>query len=109
MSTPADAKRIVVMSTVGTMVLTTAATLQKDSKLPGFKVVLGGFAMGTILAAAAEWAPELAAGLATLVLITAAFAVGPDAWDGLSHLQSTSSLTAYAPLASKPQPLTPLD
>jgi hypothetical protein len=86
MNTP-DAKRLVVVSAVGTGVLTSIA-MYRQGKVPTPRIAVGVLAAGVILATAAEVAPEIAAGFAVLMLTTAVFVVGGDAWAGVSAATS---------------------
>lgn len=80
-------KRLVVVGTIGTGVLTLIAAYRKpNAKRSPFRVVVGVFAAGVILAALAEVAPKLAAAFSMLMLGTAAFVVGGDAWAGISAI-----------------------
>src|SRR3546814_10920554 len=49
-------------------------------------VIVGVFAAGVLLAVLAEVAPKLASGFAMLMLATAAFVVGGDAWEGIAAI-----------------------
>jgi hypothetical protein len=79
----ANAKQLVVVSTLGTGLLTVIALYHKG-KTPTPRVGVGVIASGVILATVAEVAPEIAAGFAVLMLTTAVFVVGGDAWAGLA-------------------------
>lgn len=82
------AKRMVVVGTLGTGVLTAAAQLHAG-KIPSAKVGIGVLASGVILAAVAEAAPTLAGGFAALMLVTAAFVLGGGAWSGITAITTT--------------------
>lgn len=79
----ANAKQLVVVATMATGLLTVIA-LYHQGKTPSPRVGVGVVASGVILATVAEVAPEIAAGFAVLMLTTAAFVVGGDAWAGVS-------------------------
>lgn len=81
-----EAKRLVVVSTVGTAVLTTVAVYRRQRNAPPLRVAAGAVVVGVILATLAEPAPQVAAGLAVLMLTTAAFVLGGDAWAGISAI-----------------------
>lgn len=79
------AKRIVLVSVLGTGILTGIASVQRGNGLPPAKVVGGVVVSGVLLATLAEFQPRLAAGLAGLMLITAAVGMGDDAWKGVNQ------------------------
>lgn len=88
---PTQAQRVVIMSTLGTGVLTvigTAAKLDPTNPHPTIssgRVIIGTFVAGIMLSGLAQVQPDLASGLAALMLVTSMFVVGTPAWDALSH------------------------
>lgn len=88
---PSEAKRIVLISTVGAGMLTTVAAFRKG-RGPSLRAATGALIAGTILAAGAELQPDLAAGFALLLVVSAGFAVGGDAFEGIqAATQATST------------------
>lgn len=81
----AHAKRIILVSIAGVGVLTTMAVIRRRNDLPPSRVIAGVFVSGVMLSAMAEFQPKIAAGIAALMLTTAAFALSPDAWAGVSN------------------------
>lgn len=77
------AKELVVVSMVGTGVLTSISAYHRHSS-PSPRIFVGVIAYGAILATVAEAAPDLAGAFAALVLVSAAFVVGPDAWQAIT-------------------------
>jgi uncharacterized membrane protein YphA (DoxX/SURF4 family) len=78
-----DAKRIVVVSTGATALLSVAAAYKRGDS-PSPRIAVGAITVGTMLAVAAEFAPRLAAAFAALMLTSAVFVLGGDAWQGLT-------------------------
>jgi hypothetical protein len=60
-----------------------------DNKMPPARFVIGTFASAVMLAAAAQFVPDLAGGMALLVLTTAALVYGGPAWQVLTSATST--------------------
>lgn len=85
-----QAKRIILVSVAGTGVLTAVAFVHRESELPPTRVVAGVFITGVLLTTVAEFQPKIAAGLAALMLTTAAFALGKDSWAGVSTIVKPS-------------------
>lgn len=100
--TPAEAKRLVVMGTVGAGTLTAVATLRKGGQVTP-RLAVGVFVAGTMLAVGAEVAPGIAGGFAVLMLTTAAFVLGGDAWAGISEATSSTSAARKAPTSTPGQ------
>ena len=88
--TPADAKRFVVVGTVGAGTLSAIASFRRGAGVSP-RLAVGVFAAGTILAVGAEVAPAIAGGMAVLMLVTAAFVLGGDAWAGITAATSTTT------------------
>jgi hypothetical protein len=87
-----SAKRLVVVGTIGAGVLTLVAAYRNPNpKRQPFRVVLGVFIAGVLLAVLAEVAPSLAAGFSMLMLATAAFVVGGDAWAGITAITAPTN------------------
>jgi hypothetical protein len=95
-----EAKRLVLIGTVGTSVLTVATTFRRG-KTPSYRIAVGALVVGTILAAGAEVQPKLAASFAMLMLTTAAFVVGGDAWDAIGGVPIGRAVTGGAALAAE--------
>lgn len=88
MTTSGEAKRTVLLGTIGTGVLSAVAIVSKTSELPGPRIAVGVFVSGVMLSALAEVAPALAAGFGALMLVTAMFVLGGPAWAGISKITS---------------------
>lgn len=82
-----QAKRYVILGAAGA---TAVASLNSISKgeWPSARIPLGGFVAGAMLAAMAEVWPNGAAGFALVLLTTAVFVVGGDAWSNLARTLS---------------------
>lgn len=91
-TSPAQAKKIIIVAGVGAGVLSTIAAYRRTTNAPPIRVAAGALAATAILSAVAEFAPQLAAGFAALLLATASFVVGGDAWAAVSQI------TAPAPI-----------
>jgi hypothetical protein len=85
-----QSKRYIVVATVGTGVLSTIAVYRRGDT-PSPRLAAGVLASGVMLAVLAEVAPSLAGGFALLMLTTAVFVVGGDAWQGISNATSRTS------------------
>ena len=91
--TPTEAKRLVVVGTVTAGTLSTVAAFRRGTG-PSTRLAVGVFAAGTMLAVTAELAPSLAGGFAVLMLTTAVFVVGGDAWAGISDATSSRKIAS---------------
>jgi hypothetical protein len=98
--TPPEAKRLVVVGTMGAGVLSVVAAYRKSGGASP-RIAVGVFATGTMLAVAAELAPGVAGSMAILMLITAAFVIGGDAWAGIAEATSSSAPKVAGPPAPK--------
>lgn len=98
-----SAQRVVILSTVGTVVLTfigNATAKDKNgnykvdpgqnedwaAKIAPAKVILGGLVAGILLSGIAQVDPPIGQGLAALMLVTSMFVVGGPAWDAISQV-----------------------
>lgn len=90
MATTAEAKKTVLLGTIGTGVLTSIAVVTKTASLPGPRIGVGVFVTGVLLSGMAEFLPSLAAGFAALMLVTAMFVLGGPAWAGISNISTIS-------------------
>lgn len=95
--TPTEAKRLVVVGTVGTGALSAIASYRREGSISP-RIAIGVFAAGTILAVGAELVPAVAGGLAVLMLTTSAFVVGTDAWGGIANAVSPGAKTLSGPM-----------
>lgn len=84
-----EAKRLVLVGTMGAGVLSTVAAYRNRGGA-GVRIAVGVFAAGTMLAVTAEVAPNIAAAFAMLMLITSAFVLGGDAWAGIAEAAQTA-------------------
>lgn len=84
-----QAKRVVLVSVAGVGVLSTVAYVKRNDSLPPPRLIAGVFVSGVILAGIAEFQPSIAKGLAAVMLVTAAFAIGGDAWQGVGNAVGT--------------------
>jgi hypothetical protein len=81
--TPAQAKRYVLVGTIGAGGLSAIAAFRRGG-IPSTRIAIGTVAAGVLLSIAAEVVPDLAGAFALLLLVTAAFVLGGDAWTGIS-------------------------
>lgn len=79
-----QSKRYIVVATVGTGVLSAIAVYRRG-ETPSPRLAAGVLASGVMLSVLAEVAPAIAGGIALLMLTTAVFVVGGDAWEGISN------------------------
>lgn len=86
--TPGEAKRLVVVGTVGAGTLAAIASIRRGGGVKP-RLAVGVFATGTMLAVGAEVAPSVAGGIAVLMLVTSAFVLGGDAWAGITQATTT--------------------
>lgn len=95
------------MGTIGTGALALVAAYRRpgDARRNPFRIAVGVFVAGTLLAALAEVNPKLASAFAMLMLTTAAFVVGGDAWQGISAITRVEG--EPAPPAIRNVPTTP--
>lgn len=84
----AQAKRIVLLGTIGSGILAAVGSVDlthdKGALLPSTRIPFGVFLTGALLAGAAEFAPDIAAGIASLMLVTTMFVIGAPAWSRLT-------------------------
>jgi hypothetical protein len=99
--TPPEAKRLVVVGTMGAGVLSVVAAYRKSGGASP-RIAVGVFATGTMLAIGAELAPGIAGSMAILMLVTAAFVIGGDAWAGITEATKASSSAPAAPIVPRP-------
>jgi len=97
--TPPEAKRLVIVGTVGAGTLAAVGAFRRGGG-PTVRLAVGVFAAGTLLAVAAEVAPEVAGGMAVLMLTTSALVLGGDAWAGISTAVRTAPTTAGKQLSA---------
>jgi hypothetical protein len=100
----AQGKKLVLLGTIGTGALALVAAYRKpgDARRNPFRIALGVFIAGTLLAALAEVNPKLASAFAMLMLTTAAFVVGGDAWAGISAITSVKGDPTPPAIANAP-------
>lgn len=91
-----QAKRVVLVSVAGVGVLSTVAYVKRNDSLPPPRLIAGVFVSGVILAGIAEFQPSIAKGLAAVMLVTAAFAIGGDAWAGVGQAVGNRAKSAAA-------------
>lgn len=78
-----EAKRIIVVSTAGTVALTAAGAI-RNKEMPAPAVGVGATVAGVMLAGVAEVWPNGAGGIAATMLVTSALVFGGDAWEGIA-------------------------
>lgn len=113
----AQGKKLVLLGTVGTGALALVAAyrppdtkgksaaqiaLEAKQRNP-FRIMVGVFVAGTMLAALAEVQPKLAAAFSMLMLTTAAFVVGGDAWQGIASVTRVEPIDPKSALANVPK------
>jgi hypothetical protein len=105
----ASGKRLVVVGTIGTGALALIASYRRpdDQRASPFRIVVGTFAAGTILAVVAEVAPGIAGGFAMLMLVTAAFVVGADTWAGVKQVTAPPAAARASGFGGPMSPVTP--
>jgi hypothetical protein len=78
-----QAKRVVILSVATAGAMTTVRDLANGDP-PHIRTILGVVVGGVLLAGLAEVQPSIAGGLALLLLTSAVFVVGGDAWAAIS-------------------------
>lgn len=86
--TPGESKKLVIVAGGGMVVITTLSSLGQGKGLPSPRVPVGAFISTVMLAALAEFAPQVAGALAATALITTAFVYGGPAWSALAAYSS---------------------
>lgn len=80
-----QAKRLVVVGTVGTVGIAALSHVATEQSLPSARIAIGGFAVGIMLGLMAEVWPQGAGGLALVMLVSTAFVVGAPAWSSITN------------------------
>lgn len=78
-------KTLVLIATAATGAIAAARDLAND-RTPSVRLIAGVWIAGVLLALLAEVAPQLAAALAALMLVTAIFAGAPDVWQAVARV-----------------------
>jgi hypothetical protein len=91
-TTPAQAKRLVIGG-LGVAGIVAAVGDLSSGQAPQLRIFIGACIAGAVLAMVAEVQPELAAGLALLVLLSAAIAGGPATIEKVAGATSGSGRT----------------
>jgi hypothetical protein len=84
-TSPAQAKRIVVVGVLGTGAVAAVDQLRKGN-VPSVKIGVGVLISGSMLLALSEVAPAIAAGFAALVLVTSVFVLGGGTWSAVARI-----------------------
>lgn len=82
---PSAAKRAVILSMLVAGIATTARGIVSDGELPSVTVPIGIFVVGASLALVAEVAPEVAGGLAVLIIVSSIL-TGAQLWDAVAGI-----------------------
>lgn len=90
--TPAHAKRYVLVGVAGTGALAVVASYRRGDT-PDVRIGVGTVAAGVLLSVLAELVPDLAGGLALLMLTGAALATGAGAWEGIRAATAPAPIT----------------
>lgn len=99
--TSAEAKRLIIVGTVGAGVLS-AVALYRRGETPSPRIAVGVIGAGVILAALAEVTPGMAGAFGLIMLMTAMFVVGGDAWAGVTQAATGKPPKAASSAASTP-------
>ncbi len=89
MSTQRQAQRVVLGATAATAGLSIAADLTAGN-VPALGIVLGAAGVAVVLSMVSEFAPDLAAAFAVLLLVSAALASGPETFNRLRKVVSNA-------------------
>lgn len=85
-----DAKKVVIVSTAGTAVVAAVGAMRSTGQVPARRLVIGAFVAGVGLATLAEFQPPIAAGIATLMLVTGLFVMSGDAMAAITEMTKVS-------------------
>lgn len=88
---------MVITGVLGAGVVTTVGQIGRTGNLPSSRIGFGVFIALVLLLLLAEASPELAAGFATLMLLTALFVEGGPLWDTLSKDTKPSLISSGTP------------
>jgi hypothetical protein len=89
MTTPAQAKRLV-LGGLGVAGIMAAAGDLASGEAPKLRIFIGACVAAAVLAMVAELQPELAAGLALLILLSATIAAGPTTFAKVGQLTTAA-------------------
>lgn len=81
---PAAARRLALVAVGGAAAIAAVAEMA-NNRPPRLRIAVGAVTAGTLLAVMAEASPRLASAFAALILATAVFGVGGDAWRGINR------------------------
>lgn len=100
MSTEGHAQELVVGCLAATAVVAAGSSLA-SGELPGMRMVIGLSFTGVGLAAGAMFAPDIAGGLAALILVSSLFVYGTPLLDAITTLTSSPKVSpSLAPLSN---------
>lgn len=80
-----SAKRLVIVSCASAAALASAAELSRG-QFPSARIPVGAIAAGAMLSVLAEVQPKVAGAFAGVILVTAVFVVGGDAWRSIGAI-----------------------
>lgn len=89
-----QARNLVLVGTFGAAGVTALGQVTRTKALPSSRLLVGAAAAALILSLVLEVSPDLAAGLAALMLVTALFVLGGPAWSGIAAITSPPQPTA---------------
>lgn len=93
---PAHAKELVIVGLTATGVIAAIGQVGKTNGLPSSRIGYGVFIAMALLSLMAEFAPEVAATFAMLILATSLFVYGGPAFELLAKLTGTTTAKTYA-------------
>lgn len=81
-----DQAQEIVVASMATTAVVTSASLLADDRLPGVTVIIGLGASAFLLSVGAQFAPDVAAGIAILIMLTDLFVFAGPLWRALDSL-----------------------
>lgn len=107
-------QHVVTASVIGTGVFAAIGYVHRKHSFPPVKIAAGTIAMGALLSLFGEYAPKAAAAFSAVMLTTAVFVVGGDAWAGITSAvndaggsQPSAALNIPGQLGQAYQPVVP--
>jgi hypothetical protein len=98
----AQEQQVVTASVIGTGVFSALGYVHRKHSFPPVKIAAGTIAVGALLSLFGEYAPKAAAAFASVMLVTAVFVVGGDAWAGIAAGIGSSDPAPTGPPAGTP-------
>lgn len=83
--TPENSKQLVLIGVGGSAVLAVAGEVARTKEWPkNPRIIVGTFAAAIILTGISAAAPDVAGGIAAVMLLTSAFVYGKPAWEAIA-------------------------